>query len=438
MSEPEAASIKADLEALEALQADAPELERIEDLLDRFNVFETIGFTDQELMHSRFLAFLLNPRQSHALDDFFLKRLLKEALSSDDKGSLGALYENLDQMDLRQTLVRREHEHIDILLTNEAHEFAVIIENKTWTTEHDNQLSIYHQIVKHTYPGWLVFGIYLTPQGVAPLYKEDRKTYLPCGYEAVCRVVEGILEDRGLTLDLDLMTSMKHYVRMVRRKLLGDPEIIRLSQQIYQKHKRAFDLIYEHRPKVQEQIRDIVENLIDQHPSLEPDLSRKDNIKFVVGRWDDAPVLKTAEDYTPSGRILIFEVWNDPGSLNLNLFIGPGPEATRQGLLRMVHANPEVFRMPSSLGSKWLLIFKRPLLKQEAYEDHGQEEREQEIRRRWDAFLKEDLPRINTALDGEPWIWEPVEPDEGRSSQGSRFVWGENDIVITKRPEDED
>ncbi len=34
MSEPKAASAEAELEALKALQADAPELERIEDLLD--------------------------------------------------------------------------------------------------------------------------------------------------------------------------------------------------------------------------------------------------------------------------------------------------------------------------------------------------------------------------------------------------------------------
>jgi hypothetical protein len=36
----------------------------------------------------------------------------------------------LDEVDLRPTLVRREHEHVDILLTNEAYKFAVIIENK--------------------------------------------------------------------------------------------------------------------------------------------------------------------------------------------------------------------------------------------------------------------------------------------------------------------
>ena len=60
---------QADLEALEALQADASELERIEELLDRFNVFEAIGFVDNEVMHSNFLAFLFDPKRNDGLKD---------------------------------------------------------------------------------------------------------------------------------------------------------------------------------------------------------------------------------------------------------------------------------------------------------------------------------------------------------------------------------
>ncbi len=65
-----------DLGALKALRADAPELERIEALLDRFNVFEAIGFDKDELMHSNFLAFLLGPKRNDGLNDRFLKKML--------------------------------------------------------------------------------------------------------------------------------------------------------------------------------------------------------------------------------------------------------------------------------------------------------------------------------------------------------------------------
>ena len=49
MSESRPTSTEADRQALRALQRDAHELEHIENLLDRFNVFEAIGFvTDVE------------------------------------------------------------------------------------------------------------------------------------------------------------------------------------------------------------------------------------------------------------------------------------------------------------------------------------------------------------------------------------------------------
>jgi len=69
MSESETVSAKADFEAIKALRADASELERIEGLLDWFNVFETIpGFDKDEVMHSNFLASLLDPTRTAKIE----------------------------------------------------------------------------------------------------------------------------------------------------------------------------------------------------------------------------------------------------------------------------------------------------------------------------------------------------------------------------------
>jgi hypothetical protein len=214
--------------------------------------------------------------------------------------------------------------------------------------------------------------------------------------------------------------AMEHYVGMVRRSILGDPEIVRLCQLMYQKHKRAFDLIYEHRPDIQAQIRPIFEDLIRRDPRLEPDVSRKNNIKFVVGEWDNAPALLTSTGWTPSGRILIFEVWNNPDSLDLHLYLGPGPEAIRQGLLEMVRANPQVFVEPHGRSSKWLRLFTRHLLTQDVYEELDHEQRLQELHRQWGEFLDKDLPWIEEALRREAWIWESVESGEEASSRSKR------------------
>ena len=78
----ETTTYDSDWKALEALVVDNPDLERLEALLDQFNIFEAIGAVWQELRHSDFLAFLLDPQQNHGLGDVFLKRLLQKVLVS--------------------------------------------------------------------------------------------------------------------------------------------------------------------------------------------------------------------------------------------------------------------------------------------------------------------------------------------------------------------
>ncbi|MEX0268749.1 PD-(D/E)XK nuclease family protein [Leptolyngbyaceae cyanobacterium UHCC 1019] len=57
---------------LERFIVDNDDLEKLESLVNQFNIFEAIGVTRQELRHSDFLAFLLNPTQSHQLGDRYL------------------------------------------------------------------------------------------------------------------------------------------------------------------------------------------------------------------------------------------------------------------------------------------------------------------------------------------------------------------------------
>ncbi len=118
----------------------------------------------------------------------------------------------------------------------------------------------------------------------------------------------------------------------------------------------------------------------------------------------------TAEkNWSPFGRILSFQFWNEPNVLNLNLWVGPGPEQVRQRLLETIRANaPDIFMMPSNTEGNPhpLLIYHRPILGREVYDKLTREQREQEIRRHWTEFIQDDLPRIQAALRKERWIWE--------------------------------
>ncbi len=394
-----------DQKALEALVVDNPDLERLEALLSQFNIFEAIGAVRQESRHSDFLAYLLSPKQNHGLGDTFLKRLLQKALGSAGPGTVPITPIDLDVWNLDDTIVQREWQNIDILVLNEANRLAVIIENKVGSSESPGQLARYGQAVSQHYPGWHLLGLYLTPEGDTA----SDETFLAIDYGLVCELIEGLSETRASTLGADVHTIMVHYAQMLRRHIMSESEIAQLCRRIYQKHQRALDLIYGFRPDRQEGIRGLLQSLIQQLPSLVLDESNKRYVRFCLAVWD-VPVLLEGDDWTRSGRVLLFEFVNDPERLILRLVIGPGPDETRQRLFNMAEANRPLFRPAfRTLNQKWNTIFQREFLARNSYEDADLNQLDGKIRKQWEKFIESDLPAIQAVLKAEIWLW----PEEG-------------------------
>src|SRR5688572_19310271 len=147
-------NIDSDRKALESFVVDNPDLERLESLLEQFNLFEALGAVHVEVRHSAFLSFLLTPSENHGLGDMFVKRLLQKALTTSTGQSLPITLIDLDIWDLDETIVLREWQNIDILLIDERNQLVVILENKIHSGEHDEQLQRYWQIINQHYPNW--------------------------------------------------------------------------------------------------------------------------------------------------------------------------------------------------------------------------------------------------------------------------------------------
>jgi hypothetical protein len=290
------------------------------------------------------------------------------------------------------------------LLLDEEHELAVVIENKIYSGEHSDQLGRYQRLVSQNYPGWRLVCLFLTPSGEAP----SLESYLPVDYGIVCEVLDGLVASRASVINPDVKSLLNHYTEMLRRHIVGDSEVARLARQIYHRHKRALDLIYEHRLGALAEIKEVVEGLIEAEPGFEVYSIVKNKTRFALLEWDQ-PGLLTAKGWSKSNRILLFEFWYYPDDLRLYLFIGPGPDEIRQKLFERVDSHPEVFRGSGHRGD-YRAIYILTFL--EGEEMHAEiEDRNGMIRRRWSEFLKEDLPRIDAALKEERWILGAVESD---------------------------
>lgn len=337
------------------------ELEQLEEKLRQFNIFEAVGMESQETKHSAFLAFLLDPQQPHGLGNDFLKLLLQRALIGTSTAPLPINIVRLHLMSLVETLVERERSvvsgRIDILLINRRHEFAVIIENKLLTSEHDDQLTRYYEIVQKNHRDRSVLGLYLTVDGERP----SDSRYLPISYSAIAEIIESLVVSRTSVLGPDVRTLLSHYAQMLRRNVVNDPEIEALCREIYRKHKRAIDMIVARIPDRRQQILEFCKSYLESSTDLRFLYARKDEVVFIPAEWD-VPALK----YAPPNPYGVFQFhirYLQDRGLMLRLSIRPGRQETRQKLYDMAKVHPEVFAIGNrKLKPEYCLVFSRQLI----------------------------------------------------------------------------
>jgi hypothetical protein len=63
---------------------DDPEFQTIAESESRFNIFDALGTRRQELRHSDFLSYLLDPKKAHGLGSRFLRDFLLRSTESAD------------------------------------------------------------------------------------------------------------------------------------------------------------------------------------------------------------------------------------------------------------------------------------------------------------------------------------------------------------------
>jgi hypothetical protein len=387
------------LKALERLVVENPELQQLEGLLSQFNLFEAIGAVRMEIRHSDFLAFLLNPSQKHGLGDLFLKRLLQKILAGLDHGIPGITPVHLDLMDVSDTTVRREWEHTDILCVSDLNHLVVLLENKIVSGEGEGQLQRYLEKTRRAFSGSTLIAIFLTPEGIDT--SEDDSGYIAVSYSLVCKTLEELLRSRRSVMGTDVVTTITHYVEMLRRHIVTESEIADLARRIYEKHRDALDLILEHRPDEQAKWRETLEALIRDERQLELDHSSKSYVRFSPKEWDSVPDQKKGEGWTPTKRLVLFQFNNfPPKEIKLTLYIGPcqqGAEAVREKVFAACKAT-KPFQVKRAMTPTWSMVWSKALLSGKDFQEPDTEALSEKVKQVWKQFLADDLPLLVTGV----------------------------------------
>ena len=229
-----------DMLALKGLLLDIDCLDPLDEWADTFNIFDVLGVARAEIRHSNVLGWLLDPNESHGLGDAVIRGFLNHVATGENEGV--DVFDTL-LLDCNDFTVRREWRNIDILAISARERYVVCIENKIGTGEHDAQLNRYRAIIESQYPGYRHAFIYLSPDGSSP---SDPERWMAMSYADVLDIVETARRKTRSPADAGLLID--NYIETIRRDVVGDERLEQICAEIYSKHRRALDLIYEHKP----------------------------------------------------------------------------------------------------------------------------------------------------------------------------------------------
>ena len=313
------------------------------------NIFQILRITKNEIRHSNFLSWLLDPNQSHKLGEIFLKRFLREVFSSDKFGDIDQV--DVEGMDLSKVEIQREWKNIDILIKLE--NVVVCVENKVLSKEHSNQLKRYKEIIENQFPNHHQTFVFLTPEGSSS--EDESESYEPISYEFIIDSLDRIISVYGESLNEQVKNYIKDYITIIKRELMGTDKLTELSKKIYQNHRELFDFIIEYKPELVDDLSLIMKEEVNKRGWILGS-ENKYFVRFLTPKIKDLIYYNTETKNGWNKReSFLFEIVLYPSSNRFNFKTVISPSDPKYNSYRVEEILKEVNGFRSSRGSKWLV-----------------------------------------------------------------------------------
>lgn len=383
--------------ALDVFASDLGDVEKLQDALSQFNIFEAVGATTSELKHSNFLGWLLNPNESHGLGDLFVRRFLQQALLESEIDDVPLSPLAIASLELGDCEIQREWQNIDILVTSQVSQLSVVIENKILAGESRDQLKRYRAAATAKSPNFRHLFLFLSIEGTAP----TDQSYIPVSYDVVADLIMEIVDRKAEAMPHDIVLALRHYEQLLRRHYVSNSELRNLALAVYRKHQRALDFIFDNRPDRQSVLGSLIEERLRRTPGLKLDDCSKVYKRFLPIEWTSVEPLKTASHWTKSGHGVMFEILNLPDRVRVGLTIGPMEADLRLRSLELLSrlARPGGGTIVPNLSSpRYSRVWAITLLMFKDKDESPAEEIMERLEPKLDEFVSSIIPQFRDAL----------------------------------------
>lgn len=231
-----------DKKLLEKLLLDIDVLNELDRWTNDINFFQISGMENQEIKHSKTLAWFFDPNENHGLKDQFIRRFIQKVVSTNIDVVNNVNIFDVALIDYSSFIVKRERSKIDILIYSNELKIVFVIENKVYANESNNQLTKYFKIVQDEFLDYKKVFVFLTREGDEP---SDAANWCIANYRMIIDSLEESINSNVSTLNNKTKVIVEDYIKMIRRNFGMDNELKQTAQKIYLKHKRAFDLIFD-------------------------------------------------------------------------------------------------------------------------------------------------------------------------------------------------
>ncbi len=222
---------------------DDENLNTINRSVSEFNPFRVLKLEHYEIRHSNFLAWLLNPQESHGLKVVFLKKFLEKI--NEINNNVNNI--PIDEISNKNITIKREWQNIDILIEGKA--FVCVIENKIYSGENGTQLQKYRDIIENKFSDKKAYFIYLTLNKETPSDEKYKNiTYSGSILPILKDIIDGA-KDQVKSFIKQYINILEYDLQLKKAKKTNK-DILYISN----KHKTILDYLYE-----------IKDNLYDVH-----------------------------------------------------------------------------------------------------------------------------------------------------------------------------